>query len=157
MINGSACLYAPASSCEPGRTCNPPPPMVIDCPRELVDAPSDPDRDDYRPPNRAGWLRIKEHLRADALGCFFDSDFYCPPTHMDAPCDPGKSEKLQCDPLPSAEKDAGRGSPAANRHEWQIDSFVATRAGNRCMRYPAFVCDGPSCALPEGDSVDCAQ
>lgn len=162
--DGSGCRYALPEHCPPDVSCNPPPPMYADCPPEMrgdageippASFTRDTETDDFRPANRAGWIRIKRDFWGSQSGCYYTADRYCPGPDQAGSCEEHVSQKVPCQagPQPQAEKPM----PEGMRDPYWIPSFVGIRAGARCERYPAFWCDpSSSCSLPKGELVDCA-
>jgi hypothetical protein len=120
-------IYMQGHSCDEAATCNPPPPLAIDCPAE--DRLAEPTRDDYRPANRVGWLRVKESVAIVTGGCYFNSDHYCPPTKAAGAYDDYRNQSLHCaEVTPDAfDTDA---PPPLHLRRYRVDSFTALRAGN---------------------------
>lgn len=160
-----ACQYMVPMHCPPDVSCNPPPPMTADCPPDMRGdagdpvAPSyarDPEVDDFRPPNRRGWIRIKRQFWSSRAGCFYTADRYCPAPDQKGACDGQVNQKVPCQSGAEA-KQAEQPMPEGMKDPWWIQGFVGARSGGRCERYPAFWCD-PSynCTIPKGELVDCA-
>lgn len=162
---GEGCRYMLPEHCPPDVSCNPPPPMYADCPPEMrgdggePPAPSyarDTEIDDFRPANRAGWIRIRREFWGSQSGCYYTADRYCPGPDQKGNCEDHVSQKVPCQagPQPQAEKPM----PEGMQDPYWIPGFVGARAGSRCERYPGFWCDpSHNCTLPKGELVDCAS
>lgn len=139
--------------------------MYADCPPNMRDGaapPSTPtylqdtDIDDFRPDNRAEWIRIRRQFSASQTACYYTADRYCPGPDQAGHCEENLYQKVPCQagPQPQAEQPM----PEGMQNPFWVQSFVGIRAGARCERYPSFWCDpGQSCVLPKGELVDCAS
>lgn len=131
-------MYMHGTSCPSGATCNPPPPLVAECPASLRDGGV------AEGPERPGKVRIKEQLWAHNGKCTFAPDYFCatPPA---AGCEQSTSQELSCRELSPKES-------APRIHH--VDSFIARRADGTCTQYGAVTCRS-GCELPVGKTVPC--
>jgi hypothetical protein len=141
---GHECFYSVHVDCPPDATCNPPPPIPIECPPEMSDGAAP------RGPVRAGSVRVREQLWAFQGKCTFASDYFCPhPAQSQGACDERRTQPVACQPF--GDPAAPPGGEAGGHH---VAAFVGKRADGTCSRYPAFWCQG-SCALPDPEAAPC--
>ncbi len=134
-------------SCPPNVTCNPPPPIVIDCPPDMRDA-AEP-AVTRRPPGKEDWLRVKPRLWvSNQTTCMFEADYFCAPPGKPWEC----TERPKAISVPCTTDDAGTTR--------KLESFVYKDGLGVCRKVPATECTAGvrgSCEdLPEGEVVPCA-
>jgi hypothetical protein len=138
---GGECWYRPAHICSTERPCDPPQPLLADCPPALR-GHATADFDDWRPPSRSGWVRVRERLVVTDEACGTYADFYCPP--------PSHPTRTECD-SPEFRQVACVVSPAGAR----VQPFIVQRISTQCVRYPALDCERGECTLPRAEAVRC--
>jgi hypothetical protein len=139
--SGSRCWYTPGHWCSIEKPCDPPSSLSVDCPPALRSS-GDADVDDWRPPTRKAWLRVREKLVVSPKVCGYYADCYCPPPHHPTrtDCDPAEFRQVPCLHTPTGAR---------------VAPFVARRGSSRCVAYPAFECPLGECVLPPGQPTDC--
>ncbi len=135
------CWYTPGHWCSTKHPCDPPRALPADCPASLRKASAD-DSDDWRPPSRRSWVRVRERLVVTAATCGYYSDFYCPP--------PSHPTRTDCDPPEFRQVPCELGAGGA-----RVAPFVAKRTSSLCVSYPALDCVRGECALPRGVPSAC--
>src|SRR5690606_19320466 len=115
-------------SCPKGASCNPPPPMQVDCPPDMRDA-GDPPAVTRRPPGKEDWLRVTPRLWSTTTGttCNYQPEYFCAP--------PGKP--YECTPHP---KTVTVGCTMGDAGTRQVDSFVYKDGLGACRKVPASEC-----------------
>ena len=143
------CYRSVSERCPKGVMCNPPAPLLVDCPPDLRDASADPPAVTRRPPGKEDWLRVTPQLWfvSEKEGCSYMPEYFCaPPTSKSAECTKQPERvKVRCNLGP----DAG---------ERGFEEFVYTDGLGQCHKVPATKCP-PSpfgrCKVPDGDVVPC--
>lgn len=142
--NGACALFVPVS-CPENATCNPPPPLEVDCPKEMRDA-GEPEPPARRPPGKEDWIRVRPHVGVFGGVCSLSGEYFCSPHGKPYECTKAPpSESLACEKI---DKDAGYMAAA------RIASFVWKDGVGTCHRVPEMECAG-SCNVPEGEIVPC--
>jgi hypothetical protein len=149
---GEDCTYGQPEHCPKGAMCNPPPPMVVDCPASLLDGQAE--AHPARPPGKEGWIRVAPRFGAYHTECYFTPAYFCAPPDKPWSCASQEGKKLACTPL-----DGGDAGLTATR--WKVDSFTYRDELGVCRVFPARECaaNPPSpaddCAATVGDVVPC--
>ncbi|MBS2013681.1 MAG: hypothetical protein JST00_12380 [Deltaproteobacteria bacterium] len=150
--NGNVCRMAVPVHCPRGATCNPPPPLEIDCPPDHRDA-GEPDPSPARPPGKEGWIRVRPHLWAYKGSCSYNAPYFCAPQGKPFKCEQPPQGLAFVSPKCSG-VDAGA-TPIVH-----IESFVAYDGIGTCVSVPAFDCpQGTDCIdkMPAGSPVPCPK
>jgi hypothetical protein len=145
------CQLVFSPSCPAGATCNPPPPMAIDCPPE-----QGPDRpglaDAERPAGKEQWLRVRPLLFASETECNYQVDRFCPKPGLVGTCDTYRNVTLPC----SKPGSAGVKAPPGKEQYIHVPAFEVPRAAGKCAAYPATFCEpNRPCELPVPRVVAC--
>jgi hypothetical protein len=138
-----SCFLSYYAGCPKEGTCNPPPPMRVDCPPELRDA-SDSTVVRRRPPGKEKWLRVPPELWFVDKECKYRPEYFCPMPPAGDACTASEIVKVAC-----TEADGGTRTVA---------SFVYKDGVGTCRRIPAASCTPDrrgECVLPEGDEAPC--
>jgi hypothetical protein len=145
-VDATGCRLMVSPSCPPGATCNPPPPMLIDCPPDKRAPGTAAAVDDARPPDKAGWLRVRPALYVSEQGCRYEVDRFCP-----APDSAGHCDDYQSAVVPCQAPGAGPKAPPGKQGFLHVPAFQAPRAAGGCFDYPALWCAPQrNCDLPKG-------
>lgn len=149
---GDRCtMMVPTGGCPKGVSCNPPPPIDIDCPPEPDAGPSaDAGPAPARPAGKEDWLRVRPHLWASRYGCGYSPAYFCAAPPKPHECTvPPTPPTLKCTPA--------NGADAGTATSWTIDSFVANDGLGACRKIPSFECTSSDCiaSMPAGEIVPC--
>jgi hypothetical protein len=157
--SGGACLLVePDEPCHDGMECNPPAPVAIECPPEVRS--SSTAFDDWRPPGKEGWYRVRPSMWTTQRGCEYVEDSYCHPSRGRAGCDERQVHRAACAPYGSIrDKSSVPRPPKALVQPIWVAPLVAGRGGGRCEALPGFWCEAQTiCELPSsGNFVPCVD
>lgn len=143
------CYRTQSMRCPKGLSCNPPPPLEVDCPPKRYDAGSDPPPITRRPPGKEDWLRVTPQLvfLDDQRGCIYTPEWFCTPA---------ESKVTECTAYPEALKVAcSRDGDGGTR---RFEPFVYKDALGTCRKVLAGTC-APAfsgrCAVTDGEVAAC--
>jgi hypothetical protein len=142
--NDGECYLDQHISCPKNVSCNPPPPMRVDCPPELRDA-GDPPAVTRRPPGKEQWLRVPAELWFLGKECQYRPEYFCPMPPASGACTTPELVKVGC-----------RNDPDAGART--IDAFAYKDGLGVCRKVAAGPCTigrRGDCLPPEGDPVPC--
>lgn len=147
------CRMHMAVSCPPNATCNPPPPMVIDCPANLA-RPDDPTPITRRPPGKETWLRRPPRIWVSEGKCTYAAEYFCAP--------PGDKAAGQCtEPPQPASIECSGGGDVGVAVTRKIATFTYKDISGVCHRVAPMDCTtgpyGGECDPPEGEVVACER
>lgn len=151
------CRYMPGGSCEEGSTCNPPPPMEIDCPpehrKDTDPKGSHDDVDDERPDDKKDWVRVKPGISVWNGKCQYLPARLCPMSGNGGGCTSVERPYVAC----TKPGDAGHPKPPKGKDTHiHVAPFQEKRAVSGCVDYPEFWCEERRpCTLPKGERVAC--
>jgi hypothetical protein len=169
--DGDVCRYERRNeSCPPGLHCRPSPPLVIDCPPELLDGGA-PEGPTARPPGREAWYRVREALAVQWHACVFEEPYYCPPDGARGICTDLHGVRIHCErhvppgghALAPGEPRLRTGTvpspPPGREGQVFVRSFVYESAPGQCVRVPDFWCPPPAglCPVPPGVPAPCSE
>jgi hypothetical protein len=128
-----ACSFEESVTCPPGATCNPPPPLDVDC--------------EGKGGASAGQFHLPNSFFASEWGCTYQSDAICP-----TPAAGGGS----CSEQVLLTLDCSMDKTAPKPRKIKIPAFSYPTAKGECFSVPAFECEEKKCALPAPTKVACA-
>ncbi len=161
---GERCTYMESGSCpspESGGTCNPPPPITVECPPEADASPTA--KVTSRPAGKEKWLHALAELNVSKWGCSFQPARFCPAVGEYGPCDNVNFLTLSCQ-IAGANLDAGSTphlksgvmpQTPEGKHGWfYVEGFSYTNVWGKCQRVDARWCEESKCAADEGVPCD---
>ncbi len=161
--SGDRCNYMESASCpsaESGGTCNPPPPIAVECPQE---GGATPTTNTPRPAGKEKWLRALAQLNVSKWGCSFEPTRFCPPAGGYVQCDNMSAQTLSCQ-IATENRDAGQTprldggtmpkTPDGKDGWFYIEGFSYTDVWGKCRRVDARWCEERKCTPDEGVACD---
>ena len=149
--DGTCTLYQ-SMSCPKNATCNPPPPMEVDCPEPApgeatVDAGiASKTKPPPTPPGKQGWVHVRPHVWVSAPNCHYQPGRWCPGDRMRGECTHDPAVQVRCtftDGDGGLPLGADAGYAAFQGARVTLEPTVFKAQDGRCFKSPELSCQPP--------------